>query len=228
MVRSPISTSCGCSMTNATARATDSGGSPNSSMFERIWARSAGSSIEPSSSVLTNPGEIDVVRIDAVGGLLAQRLHHGAHRILGRGVDAHVRDDLQAGGRHRRHEVAVPLTPEHRCGRRDSVQDAAHVDVDHRRPSRDVAVGQRSDLADAALETSTSSRPNSSTASATRRSTSSGRVTSVAPCQDPCAGATQFVGDGREALVRRAPSTSAAPADRAVARWPRRSRCWLR
>ena len=32
-------------------------------MLERIWARRRGSSIEPSSSVLTKPGEIDVVRM---------------------------------------------------------------------------------------------------------------------------------------------------------------------
>ncbi len=59
---SPISTSRGCSIAKAIARATASGAMANCSALRRIWARTSGSSMWSDSSVRTYPGEIEVVR----------------------------------------------------------------------------------------------------------------------------------------------------------------------
>jgi hypothetical protein len=51
-------------------------------------------------------------------------------------------------GTNGRHEMALPLAPEHRHRGGNAVQHAPRVDVDHGRPAVDVAVGQRAQLAD--------------------------------------------------------------------------------
>ena len=50
------------SIANAIARATAAGAMPKSVMSRRIWLRTSTSSMELSSWVSTNPGDIDVVR----------------------------------------------------------------------------------------------------------------------------------------------------------------------
>ena len=76
----------------------------------------------------------------AVGRLLPQAFHDGAHGVLGPCVNRHGGRDLQPGRGHRCHEVTAALATEHRQRSRDAVEYAAHVDVDHRRPAVDVQV----------------------------------------------------------------------------------------
>jgi DNA-binding transcriptional ArsR family regulator len=59
---SPISTSSGCSMAKATARATAPGSMPSVCIRLCACCRTSGSSRWSTSSVLTKPGEIEVVR----------------------------------------------------------------------------------------------------------------------------------------------------------------------
>ena len=220
MVISPISTSCGCSMANATALATASGEMPKSSMVRRIWARSAGSSMESSSSVRTNPGEIEVVRMTPSVDSWRRPSRQCAHGVLRRGVDGHVGHDLQPGRRHRGDEMAAALPPEHRHRRGDAVQHAAQVDVDHRRPAVDVAVRDGPDLADSGVAhqhvepAELVDRGPISPSRSSRLVTSVALVTTAAPLDR----SSSAMRSSRS--VRRAPRTSAAPraaSSRAVA-----------
>ncbi len=105
--------------------------------------------MEPSSSVRTKPGEIDVVRttpsldswrnasITVRTAFFVAAYTPWLGTIFRPAVDTVV------------DEVATALAPEHRHRSGDTVQHSAQVHVDHRIPTRHVAVGERTDRADA-------------------------------------------------------------------------------
>ena len=131
---------------------------------------------------------------DAVGGFLTQRLQQGAHGVLGGRVDAHVRDDLEAGGGHHRDEIAVALPVEDRHAAAmpcSTPRRLTSIIADQPSTSRSV-VGPI--LLMPALPTNTSRRPNSCTAASTSRSTSARCVTSVATVSARAARVTNLVG----------------------------------
>ena len=148
---SPISTSYGCSTAKAMARGDGVGGD--------------GELIAATADLLADFGVIDGVGQFctnearryrrrpqlAVGRFLPQSFQQGADGVLGRGVDRLGGDDLQPGGGHRGHQVALALQPEHRERGGDAVEHAPEVNVDHRLPAVDVQVGYGPDLADSCV-----------------------------------------------------------------------------
>ena len=149
---SPISTSCGCSIAKAIARATASGGKAE---FVHRWngfrARAAGSAIESPSSVRTKPGEIDVVRMtpsvdswrrDSITvrtAFLVPAYTPISGTIFRPAVDTVVTKCPRPCLRNTGIAAAMPF------------KNTAQVHVDHRRPAVHIAVGQRSERADAGV-----------------------------------------------------------------------------
>ena len=83
--------------------------------------------------VSTMPGSISVTLIWRRRDLLAQRLAHRRHRVLGGRVER-ARQRAPSGDRARDQEVAGVLLLEVGEGRPDRVGDAEHVREDHRAP----------------------------------------------------------------------------------------------
>ena len=183
--------------------------------------------MEPSSSVRTNPGEIDVVRMTPSVDSWRSALHHGAHRVLRRRVDRHVGHDLQPGRRDRRDEVAAALAPEHRHRGGDPVQHSAQVDVDHRRPTVDVAVGDGADRADPRVGDQHVEPAELVDGGSDQPSRSSRRRDVGGPGDHRSAVGAQLPGESVESVGAASASTSdAARWRRAAGPSPPRCRCW--
>src|SRR5260221_11613304 len=73
----------------------------------------------------------------SIAGLLAQTLGDGAYGELRAGIDRHGRYNLEPSCRSGVDEMPEPLLAEDRQRRRDAVQNAFDVDVDHLLPFLD-------------------------------------------------------------------------------------------
>src|ERR1700704_4932660 len=111
MTISFTSTSAGCSMANAIARATAAGGIAIFSIRSAIWALTPGFVMESARLVWTNPGEIPG-HAQLITGFLPQGLSDCAHRVLGAGIDRHGRYDLNSCCRNNVDEMSETLLAE--------------------------------------------------------------------------------------------------------------------
>jgi hypothetical protein len=74
---------------------------------------------------------------------LAQSLGDGAHGVLGRGVNTLQRDDLESRRRNDIDEMTEPLAAKHRQRRRDSIQNAFQIHIDHGIPVLDAQIVEK-------------------------------------------------------------------------------------
>jgi hypothetical protein len=136
---SPTSTSAGCSIANAAARAIASGGMANLSRDSTSWVFTSGFVTASAKFVWTKPGEMIVTR-SLSPGLLPQTFGDGAHGELRAGIDRLVRFSDKSCRRSSVNEMSETLLAEdrQRCG--DAVEHTFDVDVDHLLPILDAQV----------------------------------------------------------------------------------------
>src|ERR1700722_1477093 len=131
----PTSTSGGCVSAKSMARATASGeiAMPFSRCPAAALARS--SVMELARSVATTPGDTSVTR--RFGPASCRSASVAVRTAFLVAADPHRRQNLEAGRRDDVDNMPTALSPEHRQGGGNAVEDAPQIDVDHRVPILD-------------------------------------------------------------------------------------------